>query len=189
LVHSFTEDVIYKSKREQGILGSRATPWQETISIIKESPWFGSGFGTDLGQRQPGAGSSLFATAEGTVREHGNSYLALLEYVGLLGITPFLVLLTLVLRQIYRGCALMWRTRDASSYAVPLVLICTACMVHAFFEDWLVAVGSYLNIFFWTSAFLLADLQWARTRQGVVIRPAWNGMPVRLPQVPLSTTR
>jgi len=34
-----------------------------------------------------------YATVAAATREHGNSYLALLEYVGLLGIVPFVVLI------------------------------------------------------------------------------------------------
>ncbi len=189
LVTAFTEDVIYKGKPNQGLLGSRESPWQETVAVIKESPWFGSGFGTDLGGAPP-AGSGLeFSTAEGTVREHGNSYLALLEYVGLLGITPFVVLLTLIFRQICRGCARIWRTRDARSYAVPLILICIAGLIHAFFEDWLVAVGAYLNIFFWTSAFVLAQLQAERAPEAVMVNRAWIKTAVGAQQVPLSPSR
>jgi hypothetical protein len=185
---AFTDDLIYKGKPKGGILGSRASPWQDTVDVIKQSPWFGSGFGTDEGPR-PSAGGLLFATPDASVREHGNSYLALLEYVGLLGITPFLVLLGLVLHQIYRGCSRMWRTRDPRSYAVPLVLVCTAGLVHAFFEDWLFAVGYYLNVFFWTSVFVLAELQAQRVPESVRVSRAWSRAPVIARQVPLSSGR
>lgn len=159
LVSSFSEDVIYKGKPQEGLLGSRKSPWEDTVAVIKESPWFGSGFGTDVvsGERLPA--SSVFRTIEGTTREHGNSYLALLEYVGLLGIIPFAVLLYQALRLLFRSYCWMWRTGNVYHYAVPLAMICLAGLVHAFFEDWLVAVGYHLNIFFWMSVFILSDLQ------------------------------
>lgn len=186
LVNAFTENLIYKGKRQQGILGSRESPWQETVAVIKQSPWFGSGFGTDLtSQYQTGIeGGIEVATAEGEVREHGNSYLALLQYVGLLGIAPFLILLSFVLYQIVRGCHRMWRTGDASSYTVPLILICIAGLVHAFFEDWLFAVGYYLSVFFWTSAFVLAQLQSHRAPEPAPIRRVWGAMPLGARSVP-----
>jgi len=53
----------------------------------------------------------------------------------------------------------MWRTGDASDWAIPLAFVCLAGMIDAAFEDWLVAAGYYLNVFFWTSAFLLSDYQ------------------------------
>jgi O-antigen ligase len=191
LVSAFAEDVIYKGKPEMGILGSRKSPWQETLDVIKrdrQTLLFGVGFGTGSTEEQNSTGSLMFRTAGGSVREHGNSYLALLEYVGLLGIVPFVVLLLLVLRQIYRGCSQMWRTRDPGHYIVPLVLVCIAGLVHAFFEDWLFAVGFYLNIFFWTSVFVLAELQSEQAPASVVANRAWRKIPVSA-QVPFSPTR
>lgn len=190
LVTAFTEDVIYKGKPQQGILGSRQSPWQETIAVIKESPWFGSGFGTDLMQyQQAESGGIEVATLEGVVREHGNSYLAILQYVGLLGILPFLILLAMIFRQIGRGCSRMWRTHDARSYTVPLVLIAIAGLIHAFFDDWLFAVGSYLNVFFWTSVFLLAQLQSGRSQETTLVSRNLNKMPMPPQPVPLSASR
>lgn len=191
LVSAFTEDVIYKGKPEMGILGSRKSPWQETIDVIKrdrQTLLFGVGFGTSSAEQQGATGGLVFRTSGGTVREHGNSYLALLEYVGLLGIVPFLVLLLMVLRQIYRGCSRMWRTRDPGHYVVPLVLICIAGLVHAFFEDWLFAVGFYLTIFFWTSAFVLAELQAEPVPAPARLSRAWGKIPVNAP-VPFSASR
>ncbi len=158
LVNSFTENIIYKGKREQGILGSRETPWQQTIEVIKESPWFGTGFGTDLPQETPGPGS-VFSTTADLAREHGNSYLALLDYVGLLGVFPFVILLAVIVHHIYRSCSWIRRTRNVQSFVIPIVLVCIAGLVHAFFEDWLFAVGFHLNVLFWTAAFLIAELQ------------------------------
>jgi hypothetical protein len=36
-------------------------------------------------------------------------------------------------------------------------------MVHAFFEDWLFAVGYYICVFFWALAFILLDFAPAGT--------------------------
>jgi O-antigen ligase len=189
LVSAFTEDVIYKGKPEEGLLGSRKSSWQESVEVITANPWFGGGFGTDVVRLQPAPGGLLLRASGGSVREHGNSYLALLEYVGLLGIIPFIVLLCLVLREIYRGYSRMWSTRDARPYTVPLVLVCTAGLLHAFFEDWLFAVGFYLNIFFWTSVFVLAELQSERATESVMVSRAWNATPVSGRQVPFSPSR
>ncbi|MGA8274545.1 MAG: hypothetical protein WB919_23515, partial [Candidatus Sulfotelmatobacter sp.] len=40
----------------------------------------------------------------------------------------------------------------------PFAMIIVAGLIHAGFEDWLFAPGSYLCVFFWVSAFLLIDL-------------------------------
>lgn len=164
-LHSFTEDVIYKGKREQGVFGSRKTPWEQTTAVIREHPWFGSGFGTsDMGPFATGTQLSIrpsqggLYTREGGNREHGNSYLALAEYVGLLGLVPFSALLFLLGRMIAR--VILWMRRSANPFhpAIPLAMVLLAGMVHAFFEDWMVAVGYYLCVFFWVCAFWLVDL-------------------------------
>ncbi len=165
LVSTFTGNVVYKGKPEGGVLGSRKTPWEETTAVIKRHPWFGSGFGTsDMGQFAQGTSLSLdpsrggLYTREGGNREHGNSYLALAEYLGLLGILPFAVLLFLLGRMIVRVYQWMRRTSNPYHCAVPLATMLMAGLVHAFFEDWLLAVGYYLCVFFWVMAFLMVDL-------------------------------
>jgi hypothetical protein len=37
-------------------------------------------------------------------------------------------------------------------------MVTVAGLIHAAFEDWLFAAGSYLCLFFWVLAFLLVDL-------------------------------
>ena len=160
LVSSFTGRVIYKAGGSHpGVFGSRLSPWADTLSVVKRRPWFGSGFGTsELGDLRPDIGSSSVYTMEGTNREHGNSYLALAEYMGLLGACPLW------------SCFLCWfgcwfESADGcvepgirTTIAFHWHLVAIAGLVHACFEDWLFAVGSYLCLFFWVSVFLLMDL-------------------------------
>lgn len=165
-VKATTNNILYKGKDEsEGVFGSRKSPWQETAAVIQEHPWLGSGFGTsDLGRWAdrpnldiaPSTGGLY--TREGTNREHGNSYLALVEYMGLLGIIPFVILLFLVAKMIALVCVWMRRTANPYHCAIPLAMMLLAGMVHAFFEDWLIAVGYYLCVFFWTGGFWLRDV-------------------------------
>jgi hypothetical protein len=171
LVDSFTEQVIYKGKMEQGILGSRRTPWQDTVAVMKESPWFGSGFGTDRVYSSI-VSDSVLRTTEGSGREHGSSYMALLQYVGLLGIIPFAILLLLVVANVVRACLWMRRTHNPQNYAVPLAMICLAGLIHAVFEDWMFAAGYYLTLFFWTAAFVMPDFLPRRTAQPAFVGSA-----------------
>ena len=164
-VATFTQNVLYKGKPEQGVFGSRKSRWEETSEVIKEHPWFGSGFGTsDMGQFSNGTPLTLrpseggLYTKEGGNREHGNSYLALAEYVGLLGLLPFTALLFLLARMIVQVILWMRRTSNPYHCAIPLAMVLLSGMVHAFFEDWMFAVGYYLSVFFWISAFWLVDL-------------------------------
>jgi O-antigen ligase len=162
LMDSLTARFIFKleaHRPQQGILGSRMTPWDETISAVAAHPWFGTGFGTsDQGADLSNQASSSIYTVEGTNREHGSSYLALLEYMGLLGILPFLLMLFFLMRAVVRVYMWMRRTSSPYHYAVPFAMVILAGLMHAAFEDWLVAPGSYLCLFFWVLAFLLIDL-------------------------------
>lgn len=160
LVSSLTGRMIYKEEgTHTGVFGSRLSPWADTVSVVKRHPWFGSGFGTsELGELRPALGESSVRTIEGTNREHGDSYLALAEYLGLLGSLPFVILLLMLLRVVIRAYRWLRRTGNAYHPSVPFVLFIIAGLVHACFEDWLFAVGSYLCVFFWISAFALFDL-------------------------------
>jgi O-antigen ligase len=150
--------VLYKGHEEEGVLGSRREPWERTVSTIKQHPFFGTGYGTSLTGMDPSLSLSKFASSSATVREHGNSYMTVLEWVGLLGVFPFVALLMVIIVYIWRVCVWMRRTSDASHYAVPLAMVLLAGLAHATFEDWLFAVGSYSCVFFWVFAFILADL-------------------------------
>jgi len=80
------------------------------------------------------------------------------EWVGLLGVFPFAAIIALTLSNVWKVCAWMRRTADPRPYAIPLAMVVLSGLVHANFEDWLFAVGSYLSLFFWVCAFLLADM-------------------------------
>lgn len=160
LADAMTERFVFKQegRTNGGIFGSRRAPWENTLAAVKQHPWLGTGFGTsDVGNQFASEGSAIY-TVEGTNREHGSSYLALIEYMGLLGVVPFLVLLLLVVRSIWHVLGWVRRTASPFHYSVPFALITMAGLIHAALEDWLFAPGSYLCVFFWVSAFLLADL-------------------------------
>jgi O-antigen ligase len=163
-VTTISSKIIHKN-RQEGVFKSRRTPWEQTVAVIKEHPWFGSGFGTsDMGQFAEGTSLSMtpstggLYTREGGNREHGSSYLALTEYVGLLGLLPFTVLFFLLIRMIVNVVRRMRVTLNPQQCAVPLAIMLIAGLVHAFFEDWLLAVGYYLSVFFWIGAFWLVDV-------------------------------
>ncbi len=188
LIWRTSEDVnselIYKGHREKGLLGSREKPWNATMETIREHPYLGGGFGTTATGAESDAGASAFATSAGTSREHGNSYLALLEWVGLLGIVPFLFLIGGILLEIKNVGMYMLRTLDGAHPAVPLAMVCLSGLLGAVFEDWLFAVGYYLSVFTWSMAFCLVDV----TRHpiepalstGMPTLPSWPGGKVAL---------
>lgn len=170
---SLVDAFVYKGRPDDGLLASRKTPWDETISSIQQSPWFGTGFGTSFVVSQEKQRVEALRSFAGSLREHGNSYLAITEWVGLLGVMPFFGLLILVGKNVMSGLFYMRRTKDFNALFVPICAVIAAGMVGAFFEDWMFAVGSYLCIFFWSLAFALPDLL-----AGLRAEPAPMAVPV-----------
>ncbi|MGA2002251.1 MAG: O-antigen ligase family protein [Terriglobales bacterium] len=157
-MHELSDAVLYKGHKDEGILGSRLSPWEKSITTIKEHPWFGTGYGTSPTGQDPGLAFGRFASSAETSREHGSSYMTIAEWVGLLGVVPFVLLLGLTFANVWRVFRWMIRTSDPCHYSIPLAMVIFAGFVHAGFEDWLFAVGSYPCVYFWSFAFLLADL-------------------------------
>ena len=154
---SLTSTFVYKGRRDEGILASRRSVWQDTLAAIQEHPWFGSGFGTSKTNNEGVQQPKNFQSLPQATREHGNSYLAITEWVGFVGDIPFFALIIFTLANVVRALIQLRRTGDASSPLVPLAGVLAAGLVHAAFEDWLFAVGYYLCVFFWTFAFILVD--------------------------------
>jgi len=149
--------MLYKGNKEAGMMASRKKPWEKSIASIKEHPLFGTGYGTSPTGEDPGLQLGRFASSAETVGEHGSSYMTIVQWVGLLGGLPFAVLLVVTVANVWRVCAWMRRTADPRHYSIPLAMVVLAGLIHANFEDWLFAVGSYLCVYFWVLAFLLFD--------------------------------
>ena len=150
---------LYKGKPESNLLLSRQGPWDETLAVIKDHPFFGSGFGTSL----TGDDWSQLVPVHGhfdsrVAREHGNSYLAITEWVGLLGVVPFCFLVAITAINVRRVFVRIRRSGDVFSPAIPAAAVVAAGLIHAGFEDWMFAPGYYLCVFFWAMAFILVDV-------------------------------
>ena len=152
---------LFKGKPQQGAFGSRKGPWQETWQVIREHPWFGSGFGTSqTGEDMTNVDIKFTGTHIDTrvVREHGNSYLAIAEWVGLFGVIPFYSLVVLSLFNVRKVLSRMRHTGNVFLPSIPAAAIVLAGLVEGTFEDGLFAVGYYLCVLVWALAFILEDL-------------------------------
>ena len=151
---------LYKGKPGADVMASRRGPWDQTVAVIREHPWFGSGFGTSISERS----ATYFELTRKRfvdsrmIREHGNSYLAIAEWSGLLGVFPFYFLIGATSLQAKTAIMRLRRTGNIFAPAVPAAAVLVAGLIDAGFEDWLFAVGYYLSVFFWVMAFILADL-------------------------------
>ena len=151
---------LYKGKPTEDLMASRRGPWDQTVAVIKQHPWFGSGFGTSV----TGQNATYFELTRARfvdsrmIREHGNSYLAIVEWSGLLGVFPFYLLIGTTAVQAKTALMRLRRSGNIFAPAVPAAAIIVAGLIDAGFEDWLFAVGYYLSVFLWVMAFILADL-------------------------------
>ena len=149
---------VYKGEQEKGLMASRSSVWDRTVISIRQRPWFGTGFGTVATDYDTTFTQTAGFASGGVTREHGNSYLAIVEWVGLLGVVPFFALVLIVATRTAQVLIWLCRTKDPFSPAVPIAVVMVAGLIHAGFEDWMFAVGYYLCVFFWSMAFVLIDL-------------------------------
>jgi O-antigen ligase len=157
-ITNFKDDFLYKGHKEEGVMGSRRGPWDESVTSIKVHPWFGTGYGTSPTVEDAGLRGGNVSTSAEMEREHGSSYIMIAEWVGLVGVLPFIALLALTVRNVWKVCVLMYRTANVRYYSIPLAMVVVGGLIHATFEDWIFAAGSYLALYFWVCAFLLSDL-------------------------------
>ena len=171
------DSILYKGHKAEGVLGSRKAPWEATMAGFRDHPYFGTGYGTSPTGEDPGAIAQFSSSAE-TSREHGSSYMTIAEWVGLIGVLPFALLLGTTAFNVGRVGVWLRRTPDPHHFAVPLAAVLVAGFVHAGFEDWLFAVGAYPCVFFWVFAFILNDLVPANA--AVPVRQVVPGVPHRV---------
>ena len=156
LSQNFVSNVIYKNHDRGGVFASRTGPWGQTVDSIKKHPWLGSGYGT----RSTSLGTSLqqeLTNSNISAAEYANSYLAIVDYMGFVGLLTFGTLLLVIVWRLARVWLWVHKTGNFTHYIVPIALIVTVGLIHAGFEDWLTAPGSYFCIFFWPFVFLLMD--------------------------------
>jgi len=160
MIASLTSSVVYKGHDPtQGVLASRESPWQAAVESITSNFWFGTGSEprTIMG-KIPRNERTNSLPAMGVTTENGSSYLAIVEWVGMLGILPFLFVVFAIAAKSFRTVRWMLITGNPSHPAVPLAMVMVAGLIHAAFEDWMFAPGYYLCVFFWSLAFVLVDV-------------------------------
>jgi O-antigen ligase len=130
--------------------GGRVEVWPIAMSIIKQRPLFGHGFGTeDLLFRSYGYDPESFLQHTGSYLH--NSYLGLTAQLGLVGaVTFFLPLIYFAYRRL-RGS--LGDVRLDVAHALEGTLI--AGLVACFFESWIYSMGNSQAFPFWLSVMLL----------------------------------
>ena len=158
-ISNVASTVVYKSQDPtRALLASRESPWQTAVETIQANFWFGTGFGTTNNGQDASEHLDQFSTTQGVTAENGSSYLAIVGWVGMLGVIPFFVLLLIIVGKILRTVMWMFSTGSPFHPAIPIAMVMIAGLLHAGFEDWLFAPGYYLCVFFWSMAFVFVDV-------------------------------
>ncbi len=128
---------------------TREWMWVPSYKAALNGGLFGLGYGvSDPDIIVPGTGS--YYDNERYIREKGNSFLALIEEVGVVGFILFLLPLGYLLKM-YRAKSLEQRDTSSILHQPSSIIIAAlaAFIIHSQFEAWMVGVGSIqLPIFF-----------------------------------------
>jgi O-antigen ligase len=152
---------VYKGY-EGDVFFSRRESLEATWAMARERPWFGHGFGV-AGDTMPGqAWGGGFTTPIGFGREKTNSYLGLVEEVGVVGTLPLLLGLGY---GVYRA----GRRIRSIGWSDPIGMALLACvlsgLVHVNGEAWLTSAGSLEAFWFWwTAGVLFSPSFWRHPR-------------------------
>jgi len=140
---------VYVLKGSAYVLKSRGELLSASWEAAKESPLIGVGFGVSKGYSE----DWQFAFESGAAgREKANSFLALVEEVGLVGAGFLLLPLAWVLAAAVQRL-MLFRRRHQMGGEFWVTLTLSACLVgglgNAFFEAWLTSVGFFSTVLFW----------------------------------------
>ena len=139
----------YVQKGNSYVLLSRAALLQDSWDAAKESPLVGAGFGVTKGYSEDWE----FGYETGDAgREKMNSFLALVEEVGIVGATLLVLPIVWVLVRVFRRL-MLFRMFHSSTEEFWILLTLSACLVgglaDASGEAWLTAAGFYSAVMFW----------------------------------------
>lgn len=126
-------------------LATRNQSWGLRFEAIERKPLKGWGYGVNPTSISPELATMFDVNSNIGSTEKGNSYLAILEEFGLV-LGPFLI--AILLFNIYY----VYRHNRRMNPLLVGVLI--ASLFHAFFESWLIYLGSFSAIWFWTLLFI-----------------------------------
>ena len=168
-----SDALLYKQGKRGQILQSRQEPWEKSMASFREHPWLGLGFGV---AETSGDWRGGFHTPAFQSRERGSSYFTMLEGTGLVGMVPFALLVLGLVRESTRVFRWLRLTGSVSHPAVPAACLVVAGLIHAIFEDWLLAVGYYMTVIFWLIVLSLRD--WMACPAPIALERAPTAQPV-----------
>ncbi|KAA6183948.1 hypothetical protein F2Q65_14165 [Thiohalocapsa marina] len=145
LIENLQHRYIYKGANpEVGALYTREAVWEESYSLAMEGGWFGGGYGVTIGDTSFGGGLS----AVGYGREKGNSQLAIMEEMGLVGLFLYVIFLITLSRRLLKTFRRIHSRQEKVLFALVIGML-GGMLVQSVFEGWWVAPGSVEFAYFW----------------------------------------
>jgi len=138
--------LVVKSTNSEDIFFSRRQPWEQSYIAAQHGGWVGLGYGVSYGFREFSGG----LTANTYGREKGNTQLAVWEETGFVGFVLYLVLLTCIIWEIYRGLRFAQTEDERVTQALLLGLVLGMTVVSVF-EAWWTAPGAPESPIFWAT--------------------------------------
>jgi hypothetical protein len=133
-----------KGNPNADILFSRRSLWEVSYEQACKGGWFGGGYGVTIGE----TGFDFGLTAFGYGREKGNTQLAIMEELGLIGLWLYGLLLVSLFGHVARTFK-QFQTRDDRVAFAILTGAILGMTLNSVFEAWWVAPGSPECSYFW----------------------------------------
>lgn len=146
------KSVIHKEESaaavgEEDLFKARREAWEESWEASKKGGWFGGGYGVSIGAGEWKGGW----TAIGYTREKGNSLLAIIEEIGIMGLILCILLWVSLGKHLLSAFRMAKDPQDR--VAIGLVIgFLTGILAQSQFEAWWVAPGSPEAVIFWSLA-------------------------------------
>ena len=133
-----------KGNPNADILFSRRSLWEVSYEQARKGGWFGGGYGVTIGE----TGFDFGLTAFGYGREKGNTQLAIMEELGLIGLWLYGLLLVSLFGHLARTFKQFQTRDDKVAFGIVTGAI-LGMTVNSVFEAWWVAPGSPECSYFW----------------------------------------
>lgn len=140
------EHLVMKYSPDGDVFFSRRLPWQKSVEAAEHGGWVGLGFGTSYGDTN----FSIDLSAAGYGREKGNSQLAIVEEIGIVGLVLYCVLIAALALEFAGGFRRL-RDRDTRMQLGLVGGLAAGLLVQSCFEAWWTSPGSVESALFWSS--------------------------------------
>ncbi len=155
---------------EDGVLATRVEVWRDSWVLAREGGLLGGGYGVTIGETGR-KGFTWGFSAAGLGREKGNSQLAVLEEIGIIGFVLYLGLMAKIAALFVRSFK---KLRSSSARAILGLVsgLLFGFFVQSCLEAWWVAPGSAEFLYFWVMVGVGIGLATdERMRGQTVVRP------------------